>query len=496
MNAIDIQFSLVDILMISPLVALFLASLIPLTIKVLKGNREPNPFATMCYGLVGIVLALGLAVATRGVESYVFQRALIFDGISHISSWLVLLVTAAGLIFSRENTSTLNRQYSEQIFLILNAAIGMLVFVWSNDLIVTFVGLELMSLCLYVLIALSTEEQHSKESAFKYFLLGSFASAFFLYGLAFIYGTVGSTYLPEISQYASTLATTNRLFLVGIVLLLAGVLFKVSVFPFHAWTPDVYQGAPTPITAFMAAGVKAVGLAFVLRVFSTEVLMVERSESLIQALEWLAVPTMLIGNLAALWQSSLKRMLAYSSISNAGFVFMGLISAGVGGESLLAASGVMFYVLAYAIVTIGTFGVVSYLEYNEKVDITLDHLKGLCFDRPFLSLTLAICLLSLAGIPPTAGFFGKLFIFSAALKQGFFWMVFWAVISSVIGVYFYLRPIVHMYMMERDLDLLSSGQPKPLSQFVVALSALAVVGLGLFADPVYQALIRSISGLF
>ena len=206
--------------------------------------------------------ALGLVVATFGMKQAAFDNALIFDGISSITGMVVLLMAAAALTLARDNSSTSSSQFSEFVFLTLNCVVGMLTFIWSNDLIVMFVGLELMSLCLYVMIAMSGEEKLSKESAFKYFVLGSFASAILLYGISFIYGTSGSTYLPDLHNVGANLIATNRMFLMGFVMLLVGICFKIALFPFHAWTPDVYQGAPTPVTGFMATGVKAASLAF------------------------------------------------------------------------------------------------------------------------------------------------------------------------------------------------------------------------------------------
>ncbi|MGE3758513.1 MAG: NADH-quinone oxidoreductase subunit N, partial [Pseudobdellovibrionaceae bacterium] len=230
----EVKFSLVDFLLVSPALALFLASCIPLLIKVLRGNREQNTFATLVWAYVGITFAAGISIATMGSERMAFDGALVFDGVSSFTTLIVLLVTAIGLTFSRDSESMNSKQFTENMFLTLNCAIGMLTMAWANDLIVTFVGLELFSLCLYMLIALSLEQRASKEAAFKYFVLGSFASAIMLYGISFIYGTVGSTYLPDVTASTTNLLATNRLFLLGFVLLIVGIAFKVSLFPFHA----------------------------------------------------------------------------------------------------------------------------------------------------------------------------------------------------------------------------------------------------------------------
>jgi NADH-quinone oxidoreductase subunit N len=484
----------VDFLLVSPALALLLGSVIPLAIKVLRGNEEQNAFATLLYGYMGLIVAAGLLVAGYGMKQTAFEGAVVFDGISSVAGLIVILMTAIALTFARDNFATNTHQFSEFVFLMMNAAIGMLVFIWANDLIVMFIGLELMSLCLYVLIAMSSEDKLSKESAFKYFVLGSFASAIMLYGISFIYGTAGSTYLPELKTAGATLISTNRLFLLGFVMLLVGMLFKIAAFPFQAWTPDVYQGSPTPVTGFMATGVKAATLAFFLRLMATQTLVAERAWPLVNVLQWLAALTIIVGNVGAFRQHSVKRMLAYSSIAHSGYIMIGLIAAGIGGENLVGASGVLFYIFSYALMTIGAFGVLSLLETNEDHDVSIDDLRGLSKTRPLVALAMTVLLLSLAGIPPTIGFFGKLFLFSAAVKQGFWWLALWGVIGSVISVYYYLRPVVAMYMQEAVTE--QEIFERPMSQFVVVLMAVLVVGFGIFSEPFFQMFVQSVAPIF
>ncbi len=491
----QVAFSLIDFLLVAPALALFVASCTPLLIKVLCGNQEQNSFATLIYAYVGIVVAAGFTLSMLGVARSAFDGALVFDGISFCTTLIVLLVTAVALTFARDSYSTNPGQFTEATFLTLNAAIGMLTVVWANDLIVTFVGIELFSLSLYVLIAMSMEEKLSKEAAFKYFILGSFASAIMLYGISFIYGTVGSTYLPDLLQASPNLLATNRLFLLGFVLLLVGICFKIAVFPFHSWAPDVYQGAPTPLTAFMATGVKAVSLAFFLRLVASQAFTVEKFWPFVDVLQWLIALTILVGNVGAFRQKSLKRMLAYSSIAHSGYVMIGVVAAGIGGSSMLGAGGVMFYIFSYSIMTAGAFGVLHILEPHADADLTLEDLKGLAREKPWVALTMSILLMSLTGIPPTLGFFGKFFIFSAAIKQGLVWLAVWGVVGSVISVFYYLRPVVAMYMEE---PLLRRGvlRLRPLSYFTVAFLGLLVVACGLAAEPVYQAMLSSVSQVF
>ncbi len=475
----DVKFSLLDLWVVSPLIALFLFSIIPLTVKVFNENREGNPFVTMSIGLLGVILATGLIGTYKDISGIYFQDALVIDGASVWLGFLIMGVTAVTLIFSRENMATRNRHFSEFVFLLLNAAIGMLVVVWSNDLIIAFIGIEMMSLCLYVLIALSSEERLSKESAFKYFVLSSFASAVLLYGLAFIYGLAGTTYLHELVNRAPDLMGHNLLFTLGVVLAAVGLAFKVALVPFHAWAADVYQGAPTPITAFMATGVKAVSFALFLRVVLAEVMVSPESQGLVHFLQWLAVLTMLVGNIAAISQSHFKRMLAYSSVAHSGYVMMGLIAAGMAGPmGDLAIRSVLYYVTVYAVMTLGAFGVISLMEKRSESSIHIEDLRGMAQRNPWVALFIAIFMLGLAGIPPTVGFFGKLYVFTAALDQKLYWLVFWGVVSSAIGLYYYLRPIVVMYMEEQGegADAVSSRQ---LTSFTVAMTALLVLFAGI-----------------
>lgn len=486
-----IQFGLVDFFLVLPAIALFVFSCVPLLIKVLRGNREPNPFAVLIYAYMGIITAVGLMLPAWGAERLAFSGALVFDGLSVMTSVVVLGVTGVAVTYLKDSAAINPKQFTEVIFLTLNCTLGMLTMLWSNDLIVTFVGLELFSLCLYMLIATSLEGKLSKEAAFKYFILGSFASAILLYGISFVFGAVGSTQLPEVAGAMGSLLATNRMFIVGFVLLLLGLCFKISVFPFHSWAPDVYQGSPTALTAYMATGVKAVTLAFFLRLMASQAFSVERFWPFVDALQWLAVFTILVGNVGALRQASLKRMLAYSSIAHSGYALIGIIAAGMGGASMVGASGVMYYVIAYSIMTAGAFGVIHLLESHAETDILVEDVKGMAMRRPWLAMSLSVLLLSLAGIPPTLGFFGKLFLFSAAVKQGLVWLVVWAVIGSIVSVYYYLRPILAMYMEESDIEP-SRHELRPMSYFTVTSLALLVILFGIASERFYALVIRSL----
>ena len=446
----DTKIGIVDLLLVSPVIAIFLASLFPIGLKAFRNNKPLNPTAIILWASMGLASAMIISLANLPKETTAFSDALVFDGISSWSAIIIIAITTFALLLAKENIATVAHQFEEFVFLILNASLGMILLAWSNDLIITFIAIEIMSLCLYMIIALSREEKLSKEAAFKYFILGSFGSAIFLYGVAFIYGVGGTTYINELSKVGADLISSNRLFVVGTVLTLIGFFFKVGLVPFHAWSPDVYEGSPTPVTAYMAAGVKVVTFAAILRFIGMNFLGSERSEDIVTMLQWVAVGSMILGNVAAIMQDSLKRMLAYSSISHSGYALMGVIAAGLGSESLLGSAGTIYYIFAYSVMTIGTFGFVCLFEKREDTQVLISDLKGLSTRSPWVALCMTIMLLSLAGIPPTLGFFGKFFIFTAAIEQGLLWLAIWGVISSVISVYYYLKPIVFMYMKEGE----------------------------------------------
>lgn len=492
----EIKIGLSDILLISPMILMFLVSCIPITMKVIRRNEEPNPALNLFVATFGLLLT-GITSATfafTGIQRIAFHGAIVLDGAYTWVSYIVLFMTMATLFLSYENMATKGRQYSEFIFLLMNSAIGMLIVACANDLVILFIGIEMMSLALYLLIGMSHETKLSKEASFKYFVLGSFASAIFLYGVAFVFGISGTTFLSDLAPKVGELVSTNRLFLIGIVLIFLGLCFKVSIFPFHSWTPDVYQGAPTPITGFMATSVKAVTFVAFLRVISLKVLTVDGTDSLVNILQWLAVLTMLVGNVAAIMQSSLKRMLAYSSVAHSGYAMVGLIAAGVSDSGMAGASGLIFYLFAYAIMTMGAFAFVCLFEKYEGTLVHFDDIKGIAVKHPWSALGLTVCMLSLAGIPPTLGFFGKFYLFSSAIDEGLMWLAIWGVINSVISVYYYLRPVVVMYMQE-DARTEMAGQFY-LSRSTVFLAAFVLVVAGLLSAPLFRIVQASVVSLF
>jgi NADH-quinone oxidoreductase subunit N len=287
---------------------------------------------------------------------------------------------------------------------------------------------------------------------------------------------------------AVDLIQTSRLFLFGITFVILGFCFKVSIAPFHAWTPDVYQGAPTPHTAFMATAVKAVSFAAFLRIIATKSLL--GSDHLFDILQWLAVITMIVGNTAAIIQNNLKRMIAYSSVAHSGYLLVGVITAGVSDNSAFGASGVIFYLLSYAMMTLGSLAIASMLERSESHIVNIDDLAGFAKQRPMLALCLTVFLLSLAGVPPTLGFFGKFYLFNAAIGEGLLWLAIWGMLSSVIAVYYYLRPIVVMYMREGNAEV--AGHSLNATTVTAVVMALAIALMGFVSGPIFSAVEKSL----
>lgn len=489
-NAVTV--GLTDVLLISPLITVFLFSLLPLTIKVISGNKEQKSILTVVESLIGLGLAMALLIIFNGSSNEssptAFSGHLIFDGLTLWIGLILMVVGACSIVIMRENASTKNGQFSELVFLTMNALLGALVLVSALNLITVFIGLELMSLSLYLMIAMSNEQKISKEAAIKYFVLGSFASAIFLYGVSFIYGSTGSVNILDlIKNTDSVVQNNNHLFLFGFAFVVIGFCFKISIAPFHAWTPDVYQGAATPVTSFMATAIKAASFAAFLRIIVSKGLL--GTENLFVLLQWFAVISMTLGNVAALVQNNLKRTLAYSSISHSGYLLIGVIASGISENSALGASGVVFYLLTYSLMTMGAFAVLSMIEKHENDFVQVDDLAGFAKQRPILAFCLVIFLLSLAGLPPALGFFGKVYLFSNAINEGLLWLVLWGVINSVIGAYYYIRPIAVMYMKDGACDIAVENNYG--TMVTVAISAIFIIFLGISSGPLFSMIEKS-----
>ncbi len=413
-------------------------------VVVLLLDLLPSRSGTTHLGVValaGVVGALLATVSAWGAGVRAFRDMIVLDDYALFFHVVVAYAAALVLLISVDYLRRAGAESGEYYALVLLSASGMLLLTSANDLIVVFLAIELMSLSLYVLSGLFKRRVEAGEASMKYFLLGVFASAFLLYGIALVYGATGTTNFDRIA--AATIGPRDPLLVIGLGLLLVGFGFKISSVPFHMWAPDVYQGAPTSITAFIATGSKAAVFAALIRLL---VVGLRPFHADVTALLWaLAALTMTVGNVVAIAQSNLKRMLAYSSIAHVGYMLIGLVVGGTTG-----ASAVLFYLLAYTFTTAGTFGVIALCERAGVEAVDVRDYAGLGRRHPALALALSLFLLSLVGIPPLAGFIAKFYLFGAAVRAGYIWLAVIAVLNSAVAAYYYLRVIVAMYMQEPE----------------------------------------------
>ncbi len=422
-------------------------------------------------------------------SSGIFSGSLIYDRFSLVFNLIFLLMALFPVFGSTRYPREDNENKAEYFTLILMAVAGMMFMAKSGTLITVFMSLELFSIALYILCGFSAkhgtgrEGPHSKtelswetlasqESTVKYLLTGAFASAILVYGMALIYAGSGTTEIRMIGQLIhENPYTKNTLVYVGMGLMFCGLAFKISLVPFHSWTPDVYQGAPTPITGFMSVATKAAAFAVIIRLFFTALPDLEKAWTPI--LFGASILTMLVGNIAAIFQNDLKRMLAYSGIAHAGYLLIGIVT-----NTQEGMASILFYLTVYLFMNIGAFAVVFIMEGEGQEGNSIYRFKGLAKKNPLLAAAMSLFMVSLAGFPPTAGFFGKLFVFYAAIKAGYILITILAVVASIISVYFYLRVIVMMYFHEDE----AAAQPVIYKGMgaLITVSCLVVVGIGLF----------------
>ena len=417
----------------------------------------------------GIALWVSIQMHQAGTVGTQFNDMFKVDNFSLFFNIIFLVSTILVALISMSYLSRDDRKQGPYYLLILLATLGMMLMAAGNELIIVFLGLELMSLSLYVLAGYFPDKPASSEAGMKYLLLGAFASAFFLYGIALMYGGAGTTNVPAIAE-AITAPNKSPLLLAGMFLLIVGFGFKVAIVPFHQWAPDVYEGAPTTIAAFISAGPKAAGFAAFLRIFMEALpsLQVEWSSVVIV----LAMLTMTVGNVIAIAQTSIKRMLAYSSIAHAGYVLIGLAAANNDGIS-----SAMLYLLVYCVMNIGAFGAVILAKTEDGESLMISDYAGLGLRKPLLAMFMTIMLLSLAGFPPTAGFVGKFYVFKSAVQAGHIWLVIVGAINTAISAFYYLRVVVTMYMREPEEELSFTAYPSTLVVGLI-LAAIGVLLIG------------------
>ncbi len=419
-----------------------------------KDKKAPLPFLS----ILGLVFSLIFSVSMwrEGVAEYAFSNMIVIDRFALFFNSLFIVATIITILISINYIREESINYGEYYVLVLLATVGMMFMAKANDLMIVFLGLETLSISIYVLVGFLRTNVKSNEASLKYFLLGAFSSGFLLYGIALIYGATGTTKLPDIARYIENTPhlLSNPMLLASIGLLIVGFGFKMALVPFHMWTPDVYEGAPTSITAFMSVGVKAAAFSVFLRVFLTSFPAFRVDWTMI--LWVLAVVTMTLGNIVAISQENIKRMLAYSSIAHAGFILVAMTAGGY-----MATASIMYYLMAYTVMNLGAFAVVIIYGKKGEENILISDYAGAGFKYPFLSVAMVIFMFSLAGIPPLAGFIGKFYIFGAAVKQGFIWLAIIAVLNSVVATYYYLRVTVIMYMKEpvKEVGQLSYSIP-------------------------------------
>jgi len=432
-------------------------------------NRRYIAYLLSQMALFGCAL---LTFITFSAETtYTFSGMFVDDAMADILKLMVYITVAAVLVYSRSYISVRGMFTGEFFSLVLFATLGMMVMISASHFLTLYLGLELLSLSLYALVALQRDNATATEAAMKFFVLGALASGFLLYGMSMVYGATGSLHVASVTEAIQTGALNHEVLVVGLVFIVAGISFKLSAAPFHMWAPDVYQGAPTAITLFIGSAPKLAAFGFVMR------LLVDGLGEMVA--DWqgmliiLAVMSMAVGNIAAIAQTNIKRMLAYSTISHMGFLILGFISADTNGYS-----SAMFYVISYVLMTLGTFAIIMILSREGFEAENIDDFKGLNKRNPWYAFVTMLLMLSMAGIPPMIGFYAKLSVLQAVLSAGFIWLAIVAVLLSVIGAFYYLRIVKLMYFDEpvSNEPILPQGDVKVL----ISVNGLAVIALGIF----------------
>ncbi|MCK4606614.1 MAG: NADH-quinone oxidoreductase subunit N [candidate division Zixibacteria bacterium] len=471
---IDFTSASIDFELIYPEIALLAASFLILLTAFQRRLAQLAPL----IALVGILVSLALVARQWGNQQSGFFGMIACDNFGTAFKAIFLVTTVLTVGMAHRYLVTRNINKPEFYALMLISTFGMMVMANTTDLVVMFLGLEIMSVPLYVMAGFARRSLESNEAAIKYFIMGAFASAFLLLGIAFLFGASGTTDLRRIVADFNYIASNFEFSLyVGAALILIGFGFKIAAVPFHTWVPDVYHGAPTPVTAFFSVGPKAAGFAVMLRIF---LFGFEQMEILTVVFWVLAVLTMSVGNILALRQDNVKRMLAYSSIAHAGYMLVALV---VGGAEAISAA--VFYISAYTMFNLGAFAVITLLETRSGCKSDFSELTGLARSCPYLSAVLALFMFSLCGFPPTVGFFGKFYIFAAAVKSGFIWLAVIGVMNSFLSVYYYLRVVKACYF---D-DARTTYDPVPYSPamvLVLIITAAGALGLGLFPQRVLE----------
>jgi NADH-quinone oxidoreductase subunit N len=477
----------IDLYLIAPEIIIAAFGFLVLLVDVFAPKGEKKGHLGV-LSLIGVVIAFFYTLPLVGSDKTGFEGMFTSDGFAIFFKITILIIAFLTVLISMGYASREGIGFGEYYALILFATLGMMLMAAGTHLIVIFLGLETMSISIYILAGMLREDRKSVESAFKYFLLGAFATGFLLYGIAFLYGATGSLYLKDIASYiASKKLLDNPMLLMSLAFLTIGFGFKIASVPFHMWTPDVYEGAPTSITAFMATGVKAAGFSALIRVFFTA--LPEFRPDWTSIMWLIAVATMTVGNIIAISQNNIKRMLAYSSIAHAGYILVAFVAGNKSGIS-----GILFYLMAYAFMNLGAFTCVILFGKKGEENILITDYAGVGFKYPLLAASMTVFLLSMAGIPPLGGFMAKLYIFSAAVEAKFYWLAILGVLNSAISVYYYLRVTVLMYFRESEREITGlQFSPAPVIALILAL--IGTFYMGIFPANVLSFAQKSIAGL-
>lgn len=442
--------------------------------------------------VLGLLAALVATILQIGSTQEAFNGMLLVDGFTTFLNIIFLTTALLGVLISTQYLRRTGIERGEYYALMLFTTSGMMIMATAADLIVVFLALELLSIPLYVMAGFARPKLASEESAMKYFLLGAFSSAFLVYGIALTYGATQSTALVNVVAALSGDVLSSPLLLAGMGLILVGLGFKVAAVPFHMWTPDVYHGAPTPVTGFMSVGAKAGGFAALLRVFVTAFPPASAEWGFV--VQIVAAATLILGNVVAISQSNIKRMLAYSSIAHAGYVLMAVAASSIEPVAALGVSSALFYLLAYVFTNIGAFAVVIAVEKDDGSGGELDDFAGLGQARPLLAIAMAYFMISLTGVPPTGGFMGKFFVFQATLQANMVALAIIGVVTSLISAYYYLRVVIIMFM--RDAE----GEPAlalgPALRAALVVTALGTFVLGVIPAPLFDLARQSLLTFF
>ena len=477
----------IDLYLIAPEIVITIFGFLVLMVDVFSPKKERKGYLGV-ISLIGILIAFFYTLPLMGSASSGFGGMFTSDGYALFFKITFMIIAFLTVLISMGYAHREGIDFGEYYALILFATLGMMLMAAGTHLMIIFLGLETMSISIYILAGMMREDRKSVESAFKYFLLGAFATGFLLYGIALLYGATGSLYLKDIAAYISSKnLLRNPMLLMSLVFLTIGFGFKIASVPFHMWTPDVYEGAPTSITAFMATGVKAAGFSALVRVFFSALPAFRPDWTSIM---WvIALATMTLGNIVAISQTNIKRMLAYSSIAHAGYILVAFVA---GND--LGTSGILFYLMAYAFMNLGAFTVVILLGKKGEENTLINDYAGIGFKHPLLAAAMTIFLLSMAGIPPLGGFMAKFYVFSAAVKEKFYWLAILGVLNSAISVYYYLRVTVLMYFRESEREI-TGLEFSPASVFALILAVIGTLYMGIFPANVLSFAQKSIAGL-